>query len=32
MPDLVKYCDKENVPFTIFEDWTSIKAKVQEIV
>lgn len=30
--DLVDYCDREHVPFTIFEDWHQIHAKVQEIV
>lgn len=30
--DLVEYCERENVPFTIFEDWHQIEAKVKEIV
>ena len=30
--DLVSYCVRENVPFTIFEDWSSILAIVKEIV
>lgn len=30
--DLVSFCVRENVPFTTFRDWTSIKSKVQEIV
>ncbi|KAF2482899.1 HAD-like domain-containing protein [Neohortaea acidophila] len=30
--DLVSYCVKENVPFTTFNDWSSILATVKEIV
>ncbi|KAI7443209.1 hypothetical protein KC368_g9093, partial [Hortaea werneckii] len=30
--DLIKYCAREEVPFTVFEDWSSILATVQEIV
>ncbi|KAK4989524.1 hypothetical protein LTR50_003131 [Elasticomyces elasticus] len=30
--DLVAFCVKENVPFTVFEDWSSITEKVKEIV
>ncbi|KAK3678053.1 hypothetical protein LTR78_002148 [Recurvomyces mirabilis] len=30
--DLVEYCVKKDVPFTLFEDWSSIHQKVQEIV
>ncbi|KAL9089389.1 MAG: hypothetical protein Q9165_005710 [Trypethelium subeluteriae] len=30
--DLIEYCVKEDIPFTVFEDWSSIKSKVQEIV
>ena len=30
--DLVKYCARKNVPFTTFDDWTSILSKVKEIV
>lgn len=30
--DLVSYCVRENVPFTVFEDWSSILAIVKEIV
>jgi 2-hydroxy-3-keto-5-methylthiopentenyl-1-phosphate phosphatase len=30
--DLVTYCARENVPFTVFDDWSSILAKVQDIV
>ncbi|KAK6431375.1 hypothetical protein LTR95_012464 [Oleoguttula sp. CCFEE 5521] len=30
--DLVSYCARENVPFTIFEDWSSILATVKKIV
>jgi len=29
--DLVSYCARENVPFTIFEDWSSILATVKKI-
>lgn len=30
--DLITYCARENVPFTVFEDWTNILAKCKEIV
>jgi len=30
--DLVTYCARENVPFTVFDDWSSILAKCKEIV
>jgi 2-hydroxy-3-keto-5-methylthiopentenyl-1-phosphate phosphatase len=30
--DLIKYCVKENVPFTVFEDWSTILNKVKQIV
>ncbi|KAF2103433.1 hypothetical protein NA57DRAFT_33127 [Rhizodiscina lignyota] len=30
--DLVTYCVKEDIPFTLFEDWESILAKTKEIV
>jgi len=30
--DLVDYCVREKVPFTIFEDWSSILATVKEVV
>ncbi|KAF2240166.1 hypothetical protein EV356DRAFT_438563 [Viridothelium virens] len=30
--DLIEYCVKEDIPFTVFEDWSSIKSKIQEIV
>jgi hypothetical protein len=30
--DLIKYCIRQNVPFTDFEDWSSILSKVKEIV
>ena len=30
--DLVSYCVRENVPFTIFEDWSSILATVKNVV
>jgi 2,3-diketo-5-methylthio-1-phosphopentane phosphatase len=30
--DLVSYCVRENVPFTIFEDWSSILSTVKDIV
>jgi len=29
--DLVTYCEKENVPFTLFEDWSSILAQTKEL-
>lgn len=29
--DLIRYCAKENVPFTVFEDWSTILEKVKEI-
>ena len=30
--DLINYCARENVPFTVFADWTNILAKCKEIV
>jgi len=30
--DLVAYCVRENVPFTLFENWSSILATVKDIV
>jgi 2-hydroxy-3-keto-5-methylthiopentenyl-1-phosphate phosphatase len=30
--DLVTYCAKENVPFTLFEDWKGIMDKTKDIV
>jgi 2,3-diketo-5-methylthio-1-phosphopentane phosphatase len=30
--DLVSYCVKDDIPFTLFEDWSSILAKTKEIV
>jgi len=30
--DLIQYCLRENVPFTQFEDWSSITATVKDIV
>jgi len=30
--DLVTYCEREGVPFTIFEDWKSILATTQDIL
>jgi len=30
--DLIKYCLREHVPFTEFEDWTSISSTVKDIV
>jgi 2,3-diketo-5-methylthio-1-phosphopentane phosphatase len=29
--DLITYCEREGIPFTIFEDWASILKKTQEI-
>ena len=29
--DLVAYCEREGVPFTVFEDWSSILAKTKQI-
>ena len=29
--DLIVYCVRENVPFTVFEDWSSILSTVQAI-
>lgn len=29
--DLVTYCEREGLPFTLFEDWTDILAKTKEI-
>ncbi|KAJ4368328.1 hypothetical protein N0V83_006684 [Neocucurbitaria cava] len=30
--DLISYCAREDVPFTVFEDWTNILSKCREIV
>jgi len=30
--DLVSYCVKDNIPFTLFENWSDILAKTKEIV
>lgn len=30
--DLITYCARENVPFTVFEDWGTILTKCKEIV
>lgn len=30
--DLINYCAREDVPFTVFEDWSNIHAKCKEIV
>ncbi|KAF2649231.1 2-hydroxy-3-keto-5-methylthiopentenyl-1-phosphate phosphatase-like protein [Lophiostoma macrostomum CBS 122681] len=30
--DLITYCAKENVPFTVFADWTNILDKCEDIV
>jgi hypothetical protein len=30
--DLISFCVKEDVPFTVFSDWSDILSKVQEIV
>ena len=30
--DLVTYCERENVPFTLFEDWGSILATTKDIL
>lgn len=30
--DLIRYCAKQNVPFTVFEDWSSILETVKKIV
>lgn len=30
--DLVTYCVKEDIPFTVFEDWSDILSETQEIV
>ena len=29
--DLIRYCVREDVPFTTFEDWSTILEKVKEI-
>jgi 2-hydroxy-3-keto-5-methylthiopentenyl-1-phosphate phosphatase len=31
-PDLINFCVRDDIPFTVFEDWSQIKAKVQEVV
>lgn len=30
--DLIHYCVRENVPFTVFEDWSSILSTCKSIV
>lgn len=30
-PDLISYCARENVPFTVFGDWTDILREVKRI-
>lgn len=30
--DLITYCVRESVPFTIFEDWTQILSTVKDVV
>jgi 2-hydroxy-3-keto-5-methylthiopentenyl-1-phosphate phosphatase len=30
--DLITYCARENVPFTVFEDWSAILAPVKTSV
>jgi 2,3-diketo-5-methylthio-1-phosphopentane phosphatase len=30
--DLINYCAREDIPFTVFEDWSNILAKCKEIV
>ncbi|KAF1955863.1 2-hydroxy-3-keto-5-methylthiopentenyl-1-phosphate phosphatase-like protein [Byssothecium circinans] len=30
--DLISYCAREDIPFTVFEDWSTILAKCKEIV
>lgn len=32
MLDLIRFCLREKVPFTEFEDWTTILSTVQDIV
>lgn len=32
LSDLVQYCITEKVPFTEFEDWTTITSTVKDIV
>lgn len=31
LPDLIRYCARENVPFTVFEDWSDILKVVKKI-
>jgi 2-hydroxy-3-keto-5-methylthiopentenyl-1-phosphate phosphatase len=31
-PDLVAYCERENVPFTVFSDFSDIQKVVAEVV
>lgn len=30
--DLITYCQRENIPYTVFEDWQSIKQTTQDIM
>lgn len=32
MIDLISYCARENVPFTVFETWSDILSEVNKIV
>ena len=32
LPDLITYCAEQGVPFTVFEDWSSILETVKKIV
>ena len=32
LPDLITYCEREGVPFTVFEDWQSILATTKAIL
>lgn len=29
--DLVTYCERENIPFTVFEDWSTILSTTRDI-
>lgn len=31
-PDLITYCEREGIPFTVFEDWRSILETTKDIL
>ena len=31
LSDLITFCERENIPFTIFEDWSTILSTTRDI-